>query len=59
MTLQDNNKQLLSMSDRIVVMHRGKITVAFASSEATQERILAVAMDEKENHAQVACIYQR
>ncbi|MEN6383778.1 MAG: sugar ABC transporter ATP-binding protein [Phycisphaerales bacterium] len=41
--------ELLAMSDRIIVMHRGKITAEFASTEATQERILAAAMGEKEN----------
>jgi ABC-type sugar transport system ATPase subunit len=41
--------ELLAMSDRIMVMHRGKITAEFASSDATQERILAAAMGEKEN----------
>jgi ABC-type sugar transport system ATPase subunit len=41
--------ELLAMSDRIIVMHRGKITAEFASSDATQERILAAAMGEKEN----------
>jgi len=41
--------ELLAMSDRIIVMHRGKITAEFASSDATQERILAAAMGEREN----------
>jgi ABC-type sugar transport system ATPase subunit len=41
--------ELLAMSDRIIVMHRGEITAEFASSDATQERILAAAMGEKEN----------
>ncbi|HAL44330.1 MAG: hypothetical protein A2Y12_16030 [Planctomycetes bacterium GWF2_42_9] len=41
--------ELLAMSDRIIVMHRGKITAEFASYDATQERILAAAMGEKEN----------
>jgi ABC-type sugar transport system ATPase subunit len=41
--------ELLAMADRIIVMHRGKITAEFSSSDATQERILAAAMGEKEN----------
>jgi ABC-type sugar transport system ATPase subunit len=36
--------ELLAMSDRIIVMHRGKISAEFASGEATQEKILNAAM---------------
>ncbi len=36
--------ELLAMSDRIIVMHRGKITAEFASQDATQEKILNAAM---------------
>jgi len=36
--------ELLLMSDRIIVMHRGRKTAEFDRSEATQERILHAAM---------------
>ncbi|MFQ6037121.1 MAG: sugar ABC transporter ATP-binding protein [Candidatus Aminicenantales bacterium] len=36
--------ELLAMSDRILVMHRGRLTAEFPSSEATQERVLRAAM---------------
>lgn len=36
--------ELLAMSDRIVVMHRGRITAEFAAGEASQEKILQAAM---------------
>jgi len=36
--------ELLAMSDRIIVMHRGRITGEFAASEATQESVLHAAM---------------
>jgi len=36
--------ELLAMSDRIIVMHRGKITAEFLRQEATQEKILNAAM---------------
>ncbi|MGA2914708.1 MAG: sugar ABC transporter ATP-binding protein [Sedimentisphaerales bacterium] len=36
--------ELLAMSDRIIVMHRGRITAEFAAGEATQEKILRAAM---------------
>lgn len=39
--------ELLGMSDRIIVMHRGEVTADFAGSEATQERILSAAMGER------------
>ena len=38
--------ELLAMSDRIIVMHRGKVTAEFTSQEATQEKILTAAMGE-------------
>lgn len=38
--------ELLAMSDRILVMHRGRITAEFTSAEATQENILRAAMGE-------------
>ncbi len=36
--------ELLAMSDRIIVMHRGRITAEFAAGQATQEKILQAAM---------------
>ena len=36
--------ELLAMSDRIIVMHRGKITAEFSRENATQEKILKAAM---------------
>lgn len=38
--------ELLAMSDRIVVMHRGKVTASFSREEATQEKIIHAAMGE-------------
>jgi ribose transport system ATP-binding protein len=35
------------MSDRILVMHRGKITAEFTRDEATQEKIIHAAMGEE------------
>jgi ABC-type sugar transport system ATPase subunit len=39
--------ELLAMSDRIVVMHRGRITAEFAGGQASAETILAAAMGEQ------------
>jgi len=40
--------ELLAMSDRIMVLHRGKITAELPKAEATQEKIIQAAMgDEK------------
>ncbi len=36
--------ELLAMSDRIVVMHRGRLTAEFTREQATAERILEAAM---------------
>ena len=36
--------ELLGLCDRIVVMHRGRVTAQLARAEATQERILKAAM---------------
>jgi ABC-type sugar transport system ATPase subunit len=36
--------ELLAMSDRILVMHRGKITAEFGREEASAERVLEAAM---------------
>lgn len=37
--------ELLAMSDRILVMHRGTVTAEMSRAEATQERIMAAAME--------------
>jgi ABC-type sugar transport system ATPase subunit len=39
--------ELLAMSDRIMVMHRGRITAEFTQAEATQEKIIHAAMGEE------------
>jgi ABC-type sugar transport system ATPase subunit len=39
--------ELLAMSDRIMVMHRGRITAEFTHAEATQEKIIHAAMGEE------------
>jgi ABC-type sugar transport system ATPase subunit len=36
--------ELLAMSDRIAVLHRGRLTATFSRAEATPERILGAAM---------------
>jgi ABC-type sugar transport system ATPase subunit len=36
--------ELLAMSDRIVVLHRGRVTAELSREEATQERVMAAAM---------------
>jgi ABC-type sugar transport system ATPase subunit len=36
--------ELLAMSDRIVVLHRGRVTAELAREEATPARILEAAM---------------
>ncbi len=41
--------ELLRMSDRIIVMHRGRTTAELARTEATQERILRAAMGGEAN----------
>lgn len=38
--------ELLAMSDRILVLHRGRMTAEFARADATQDRILKAAMGE-------------
>lgn len=40
--------ELLALSDRILVLHRGRAMAEFGSGEATQERILRAAMGEEE-----------
>jgi ribose transport system ATP-binding protein len=41
--------ELLGMSDRILVMHEGRIAAELSRAEATQERVLAAAMGANEN----------
>jgi ABC-type sugar transport system ATPase subunit len=38
--------ECLALSDRIMVMHRGKVSATFTQAEATQEKILKAAMGE-------------
>jgi ribose transport system ATP-binding protein len=38
--------ELLALSDRIIVMHRGRITAEYSREEATQEKIVQAAMGE-------------
>lgn len=39
--------ELLAMSDRVLVMHRGRISAEFRGAEATQERVIKAAMGEE------------
>jgi ribose transport system ATP-binding protein len=39
--------ECLALSDRIMVMHRGKVSATFTRQEATQEKILKAAMGEE------------
>ena len=41
--------ELLALSDRIIVMHRGKITAEFSKSEANAENVLEAAMGKRSN----------
>jgi ribose transport system ATP-binding protein len=41
--------ELLAMSDRILVMHRGRCAAVFDREEATQAGIIHAAMGEQEN----------
>ncbi len=40
--------ELLALSDRILVMHRGRSMAVLDRAEATQERVLAAAMGQEE-----------
>ncbi len=40
--------ELIALSDRIIVMHRGKITAEFHKEEITAEKVLEAAMGKKE-----------
>ena len=39
--------EILGMSDRILVMHQGRINAEFSAAEATQEKILHSALGEQ------------
>jgi len=41
--------ELLGMSDRILVMHEGRLSAEFDRAEATQEMVLAAAMGVSDN----------
>jgi ABC-type sugar transport system ATPase subunit len=41
--------ELLALSDRIIVLHRGRMSAEFSRAEATGERIMAAAMQERNN----------
>lgn len=43
--------EVLGMSDRILVMHEGKVTAEFSRAEATQEKIMAAAVGKIEGVA--------
>ena len=42
--------ELLAMSDRILVLHRGRFSAEFPGNEATQENIIQAAMGEGQSH---------
>ena len=46
MLITSEMPELLAMSDRIVVLHRGRITAEFPGPQATAEAVLAAAMGE-------------
>jgi ribose transport system ATP-binding protein len=44
--------ELLGMSDRIMAMHRGRVSVMLEKSEATPETVLAAAMGQQSERVQ-------
>ena len=46
--------ELLALSDRIVVLHRGRVTGEFAQNEATAEKILTAAMGREHTSAKTS-----
>jgi ABC-type sugar transport system ATPase subunit len=42
--------ELLAMSDRIITLHRGRISAEFRREQATQEKIIQAAMGEGRTH---------
>jgi ribose transport system ATP-binding protein len=42
--------ELLAMSDRIIVLHRGRITSEFARGQATQQNVIEAAMGKEATH---------
>jgi ABC-type sugar transport system ATPase subunit len=43
MMISSELPEVLGMSDRIIVMHEGRITALFTRAEATQEKVIAAA----------------
>jgi rhamnose transport system ATP-binding protein len=44
MMISSELPELLGMSDRILVMHRGRIHAEMAAADATEERLLSAAL---------------
>jgi ribose transport system ATP-binding protein len=44
--------EILGVSDRILVMHQGRVTAEFTRDEASQDRIMVAATGGKRNHEQ-------
>ena len=49
--------ELLAMSDRIVVLHRGRLTAEFTREEATSEKVMEAAMGKREEKSLVSGDY--
>jgi ABC-type sugar transport system ATPase subunit len=49
MLITSEMPELLAMSDRLLVMHRGKITAEFTHEQASAERVLEAAMGKTTN----------
>ena len=43
--------EVLGMSDRIIVMHEGRVTGEFAAEDANQEKLMACAVGKTETEA--------
>jgi ABC-type sugar transport system ATPase subunit len=43
--------ELVEMSDRILVVHRGAVTAELRGDDMTQEKVMAAAMSEVAHHA--------
>lgn len=44
MLITSELQELIGLADRILVMHRGRISAEFSRTQGTQERILQAAM---------------